>query len=266
MNKNIETSLVKKIDQMVTSTEVKFACITEDKLADINSKMAVIKRATQSFGKRNTQTTSKLMTLNMLACSPYRALRQCLAQIEKKRIAIKESIFKIKETEIEIKDFIKSGTELDLLKAERAKSGISDSVLYLEGALKELAGFQDAYEQIRVSNNIRENWDEKDFEESEPRHHVMSTFRNGIRDMLAAGNLGHGTAEYMEQFGIHPVRAMKEISAYIKKCAQNGNDNYTDYVKFLNEMADKYSENYKEAMKRLGLTNLLTESFLYKEE
>ncbi len=95
----METGLVKKIDSIAKLGEVKFACITEDKLADINKKMAVMTRATQSFGKRNSQTAAKLRTLSMLACSPYRALRQCLSQIENKRKAIKESIFTIKEKE-----------------------------------------------------------------------------------------------------------------------------------------------------------------------
>lgn len=267
----METSLVKKVNEIAKSTESKFACITEEKLADISSKMSVMKRATQSFGKRNSQTSAKLMTLSMLACSPYRALRQCLSQIENKRKAIKETMFDIKNKELMIKQLKKTklaNNEFDLLEVEKLKSGISDSVLYLEGSLKDLATYQDAYEQIRVSNNIRENWDEKDFEGSEVRHHVMSAFRNGIRDMLAGGNLGHGTCEYFEQFGIHPMEAMKAISTYVKGCAEssNGNLSYDAYVKFLNTMAEKHKDSYKDAMRRLGITSLLTESFLYKEE
>ena len=268
----MEIKIVKKVNEIAKVGETKFACITEDKLIYISEKMVAITRATKSFGKRNSQTSAKLMTLNMLACSPYRALRQCLAQIETKRKAVKETMFSMKKKELQIKRIdsihLAQRSELNHIEREELQSEISDSVLYLEGTLKEIASYQDAYEQIRVSNKIRENWDEKDFEESEVKHHVMSAFRNGIRDMLASHNLGHGTCEYLEQFGIHPIEAMQIISRYVESCvkSKNGNCSYDGYVEFLNDVAEKYKDSYKLAMKRLGFTTLLTESFLYREE
>ena len=67
--------------------------ITPKKLAKISERMVEIDRANLTAGKRNTQTTTQLMTLTMLTDSPYRRLRQILAQIEKKRGALEEAYF-----------------------------------------------------------------------------------------------------------------------------------------------------------------------------
>ena len=71
------------------------ATITNEKLAIISQKMVAIDRANNTAGRSNTQTTNQLMTLTMMTDSPYRRLRQCLSQIEKKRIALEESYFKM---------------------------------------------------------------------------------------------------------------------------------------------------------------------------
>ena len=68
------------------------ATITDEKLAIISQKMVAIDRANNTAGRSETQTTNQLMTLTMLTDSPYRRLRQCLAQIEKKRGALDEAI------------------------------------------------------------------------------------------------------------------------------------------------------------------------------
>ena len=68
------------------------ATITPDKLAKISERMVEIDRANNSLGRSNTQTTNQLMTLTMLTDSPYRRLRQILAQIERKRTALQNII------------------------------------------------------------------------------------------------------------------------------------------------------------------------------
>ena len=71
------------------------ATITNEKLEIISKKMVAIDRANNTAGRSDTQTTNQLMTLTMLTDSPYRRLRQCLAQIEKKRNALDEAYFKM---------------------------------------------------------------------------------------------------------------------------------------------------------------------------
>jgi len=71
--------------------------ITDEKLALIASKMPEIDRANHTAGRSQTQTTNQLMSLTMMSDSPYRMMRQCLSQIEKKRNALEEAYFKMKK-------------------------------------------------------------------------------------------------------------------------------------------------------------------------
>ena len=66
---------------------IDFKTFDEEKLALVASRMPEINRATRSFGKQNSQATGKLMSLHMIAQSPYRRMKQCLAKIERKRSA-----------------------------------------------------------------------------------------------------------------------------------------------------------------------------------
>ena len=82
------------------------ATMTPDKIQKISERMVEMERANNSLGRKNTQTTNQLMTLTMMTDSPYRRLRQCLAQIERKKEALKESYFKHQKLEVEILSLI----------------------------------------------------------------------------------------------------------------------------------------------------------------
>lgn len=70
--------------------------MTPDKIAKINERMVEIDRANNTVGRKNTQHTNQIMTLTMLTDSPYRRLRQCLAQIEDRRSAIESNLYELK--------------------------------------------------------------------------------------------------------------------------------------------------------------------------
>lgn len=258
----------------------KFYTIDEQKLEIIASNMTEINRAVRSFGRRNTFTNNKLMTLTMLNdTNPYRVLRQCLSEIEQKRMAIRENYFKILKQKLKLKKLYNDIYENDKLneyKKEKTKikimellTGISDSMVYLEGAFKEIASFQNAYEQVRKNNNIPENWDEKDFEENETKFNVRQAFLLGIRDIFVNNCPNHGTMEYMQQMGMNFISAYTDIRKYINENFKNIENNtmpsYDDLQDFLDDMAEKYGKDYKFAMKRIGLETISDEEFLYKE-
>jgi len=67
---------------------VDFKTFDQEKLELVANRMPEINRATKSFGKQNSQATGKLMSLHMIAQSPYRRIKQCLAKIERKRSAL----------------------------------------------------------------------------------------------------------------------------------------------------------------------------------
>jgi hypothetical protein len=302
-NKDIITRITTRSNQG-KSGELKV--FDETKLTKIANDMVEIDRSTNSFGRKNTQTTNKLMTLTMLAnSSPYRILRQCLAEIEKKRSAIKGSRFKLIKKKIafnkledEVEDLkeqykkekdpkIKRDIEYQILNKkvsiEEKRSSIEDSILYIEGALKEIASFQSSYNQIRKNNNIPENWDEKDFEESEIKHHVRMAFLLAFRDVKAHGKIGMGTLEYLHQFGIHPDQASIEVAllqqqietklfVFNEKGQKIGLkkdfdvDYEEDLEQWLDSMVSKYEYKYLKVLKRIGIDNLIDDWYMYRED
>ena len=242
--------------------------ITPEKLAKISERMVEIDRANNSLGRKNTQTTNQLMTLTMLTDSPYRRLRQILAQIEKKRNALIGHYFKYQKLKIQIKDWEEEDTELSNIEIIESKAGMETGKKYIEGALKEIGIFQDAYEEIRQNNNIPELWDEEDAEMDEIRHHIRQAFRQAHRDMTLTGSITQGNAEYLEQYGIHLQTARNVIAKYIATCEkmlEEGNiPNVNHLYEFLDSAVEVFGQEYKNVLSHMGLKNLVRKEFLYR--
>ncbi len=246
------------------------ATITDEKLEIISKKMVAIDRANNTAGRSETQTTNQLMTLTMLTDSPYRRLRQCLAQIEKKRSALDEQYFRMKKKQVLIKQWYEKGDEMSVLKAQEAEHGLMRSKNYIDGAFKEIATFQCAYDEIRESYNIPENWDERDAEEAEIDHHIKQAFRQSHREMVGSGCITSGNMEYLEQYGIHIQTATRLIADYIasedEMIVKGQMPTVAHLYDFLDRMAETFHDAHKTVMQRIGIKELVKEEFLYLEK
>jgi len=270
---------------------VDFKVFDNNKLAKLAENMPEINRATNVFGKQNSQTTSKMMSLNMISQSPYRRLKQCLAQIERKRSALKENVFRLRRDKLEMDKllYLKNKLENKLKNCEfeedqdpqdiqfkidsieidiqEKASGIADSNLYIEGALKEIGMYQEAYNEIKESHNIPDAWDEEDYEKAEIEEHVKTAFLHAIRDLEMNGRLNVGTHEYLEQYGVNPQSALVFVRAYLTNHAnlvsKGKIPNVNALYEFLDEMHGMFKDEYKHAMKRTGLKNIISRDFLY---
>ena len=246
------------------------ATITDEKLAIISQKMVAIDRANNTAGRSETQTTNQLMTLTMLTDSPYRRLRQCLAQIEKKRGALDESYFKIKKKQVLIKQWYEKGDEMSVLKAQEAEHGLMRSKNYIDGAFKEIATFQCAYDEIREAHNIPDNWDERDAEEAEIDHHIKQAFRQAHREMVGTGCITSGNMEYLEQYCVHIQTATRLIADYIasedEMIVKGQMPTVAHLYAFLDRMAETFHDAHKTVMQRIGIKELVKEEFLYLEK
>ena len=242
--------------------------MTPDKIAKINERMVEIDRVNNTTGRKNTQTTNQLMTLTMLTDSPYRRLRQCLAQIEDRRIAIESNLYEGKRNEFRLAELVEKGDEESLLKVAYMHHQATRSRMYIEGALKELAVFQEAYEEIRKKNNIPELWDEEDAEKDEIRHHVRQVFRQAFRDVTLTGQVSQGNAEYLEQYGIHLMTATTVLKSYIKHQQEEidkGNlPTINTFYEFLDKCVEMFGEEYIKVMKHIGLEKIVRPDLLYK--
>jgi len=243
--------------------------IDDKKLAKISDRMKEMDRANQSVCKKNTQATSQLMTLTMMCDAPYRRLRQVLAQIEQKRNAIEDTAFKLRRQKIQVKRLREKNDDLAQLKADELEHGFFRSKSYLESALKELATYQDVYDEIKEAHNIPDNWDELDLEKEEIANHIRMAFRNGVRNVMVSGMMNMGTMEYFEQFGIHPVTAYQMIRDYIDQCEQllkDGSAPTVDHLyKFLDDCAETFKDCHKAVMRRIGIADLIKDEYLFTE-
>ena len=242
--------------------------MTPDKIAKINERMVEIDRANKTAGRRNTQTTNQLMTLTMMTDSPYRRLRQCLAQIEDRRIAIEQNLYEMKRNEFREAEQIEQGDEESMLKVAYGRHARERTMVYIDGALKELAVFQEAYEEIRKNNNIPIFWDEEDAENDEARHHIRQVFRQAFRDVTLTGQVSQGNAEYLEQYGIHLMTATAVLKTYIKhQQEQIDAGNYptiNTFYEFLDKCVELFGEEYIKVMKHIGLDKVVRPDLLYK--
>ena len=246
------------------------ATITNEKLEIISKKMVAIDRANNTAGRSETQTTNQLMTLTMLTDSPYRRLRQCLAQIEKKRGALDETYFRMKKKQVLIKQWYEKGDEMSVLKAQEAEHGMMRNKNYIDGAFKEIATFQCAYDEIREAHNIPDNWDERDAEEEEIDHHIKQAFRQAHREMVGTGCITSGNMEYLEQYGIHIQTATRLIADYIasedEMIVKGQMPTVAHLYAFLDRMAETFHDAHKTVMQRIGIKELVKEEFLYLEK
>ena len=244
------------------------ATMTPDKIAKVSERMVEIDRAINTLGRKNTQSTIQLMTLNMMTDAPYRRLRQCIAEINKKRDALEATYYKLRKLEIELKEWESNSDELSIVNAEEARSGAVRSKIYIDGALKDIAVLQEAYDEIRKNNNIPEEWDEMDAEMDEIRHHLRQAFRQSHRDMVLTGSITQGNAEYLEQYGVHLQTAKNVIAKYIASCDKLLEEDQVPSVNHLYEFLDRcveiFGEEYKNVLKHMGLDNLVRQEYLYR--
>ena len=253
-----------------------FRTIDSKALTEITDWMPEVNRAVSCFSKQNSQTTSSLMSLNMVDSGPYRILRQIIAQAEKKRSALNEVVYKTEMKKLRYEELneergYSKGVEyrrIDL-KANKIRCDVIDNQTHIEAAIKELGALKRRYEEICKNNNISENWDEVDFEAAEIEHHIKSMFRNAIRDRLQ-GSHNMGTMEYFEQFGINPITAYALVDKYISDTRNliieedKGADITAHYI-FYDKMYELFKDEYKKAASRLGLDNITHADFLMKE-
>ena len=277
----MKSNAVKKNDKVTQLSEYKgfqelqkavggLSTITDEKLAVIAEKMVEIDRVNHTAGRSQTQTTNQLMSLTMMTDSPYRRLRQCMSQIERKRKALEEAYFKMQKKKVQVNYWYEKGDEMSVIRAKEAESNMIRQKDYIDAAFKEIATFQCAYDEIRESHNIPENWDERDAEEAEIDHHIKQAFRQAHRDMVNTGRIGLGNMEYMEQYGIHIQTATRIIADYItseeKMIAKGSFPTVNKLYDFLDRMAETFHDAHKDVMKRIGIKELIKEDFLYLED
>lgn len=242
--------------------------INQKAVAKVNAHLAEINEKTRAFDRQNSQTTLSLMTLTMMTGqSPYRMMRQIMAEIEKRKLALAESQVtyakNLKELEeLEGKNDIVSQAEY------RYKTVLLNTLENkINGSFKDIATLLDSYYSIKEKNGI-EDWDEQAFEQEEKKHHVRRGFELMYRNLIEGGRAERSTTEYLQQYGVHPQVCLAEVSGYIQfvsdKIANNDLIHSNHLEDFLDEMAEKYYMNVDKTSERIfGKADITNKDYMY---
>ena len=201
---------------------------------EINQKFKV-------FGKHETQVTRGLFTLGEFY-HPLLRLRQCLAQIEDRRKALRNTLQALQQKIEESQQLSEEDLEL---------------VVYIEAALKELAYFIKAYHSIKKEYNIPDDWDEIDFEEAMIEEYIAKAITKLLNEVQSTGLPSETTIDMLRKLGIEPYLAIHDIKEYadlLKQMLESGKVPRPSFFhQFLNEMVARYKPFVREKFKLIGI-------------
>ena len=235
----------------------------------VNRFLPELDEKTRAFDRNNSQTTLSMMTLTMMnGQSPYRMMRQIMAEVEKRKGALVEAQVKHARVLKEIEKLQDSEDTVSQAKYRQKCVNIVTMESKINGSFKDIATLIDAYNNIKEKNGI-EDWDEQAFEKEEKKHHVRRGFELMYRNLLESGRASTSTIEYCQQYGVHPQVCLREVSGYLQFTDERiGNDDLphaNDLEDFLDEMADKYYLNADETAERLfGKADFANNDYMYK--
>ena len=270
-NKLVKKEETKLVKQETIGFAIQSNNINEKAVEKVTEYLPELNDKTKAFGSSNSQTTITMMTLTMLGGqSTYRMLRQILAEVEKRKGALSEAQVRHAKLVREIEK-LESKTDDPVEAAKYRKACVSITTLEqkINGSFADIATLIDAYNNIKETNGISDEWDEETFENAEKKHHVRRCFEMMYRNVLDTGRISTATIEYMQQFGVHPQICQKEVQGYIAytedRITQGETLHANDLEDFLDEMGEKYWEGADKTSERLfGKKDFANKDFMYK--
>ena len=238
-------------------------------LKKISEYLPELVEKTKSFGGSNSQHTLSMMSLTMLGGqSPYRLLRQILAETEQRNSALSSVQVEHAKLIRTIEKYEDADDPVDKARYRKAVMDIQRVERSIDGSLKDIAVLIDTYNSIKEKNGI-EDWDQESFENEEKRHHVRRGFELCYRNLLVEGRISSATIEYMQQFGVHPQVAMQEVSGYLSytedRISKGDLPHENDLEDFLNEMCEKYMGAADITSERIfGKKDIANKDFMYR--
>ena len=262
-----------KIDESIITETTGFLVQTNNVNAHavekVNRFLPELDEKTRAFDRNNSQTTLSMMTLTMMTGqSPYRMMRQIMAEVEKRKGALVEAQVKHARVLKEIEKLQDSEDTVSQAKYRQKCVNIVTMESKINGSFKDIATLIDAYNNIKEKNGI-EDWDEVAFENEEKKHHVRRAFELMYRNVLVGGRAETATIEYCQQYGIHPQVCLTECSGYVSYTAERVTNNElphaNDLEDFLDEMGEKYYKNVDKTSERIfGKADVANHDYMYK--
>lgn len=222
----------------------------EKMLSLIEQNVPEIARASSLFRKSQSQFMDNVLTVSNL--TPIRNLRQILAEIENTMHALRETYYRRKRIEVEIKKLQRrlenetDDLERELIEIDIAdkKSDLQMGTGYISGAIRKVTNYIVQYNSIIEQYGV-ENFNEIDFEEDEERYHIMKAFEQALCAARSRGGLiDEGNQIYFHQIGINGGAAQVDVLRFFETEKSYFNQKreppHSLVLDFLLEMADKY--------------------------
>ena len=234
--------------------------INKNAVAKVNEFLPELDNKTKYFDRKNSQSTLSMMSITMLnGQSPMRMMRQIMAEVEKRKMALAEAQVnhakQLEEIE-ELQTKLQDDPDNNLLNAKLRHTMVSITMheSKINGSFKDIAVLIDSYNAIKENNGI-EDWDEEQFEREEKRYHVRRGFELMYRNLMDGGRASTSTIEYMQQYGVHPQVGLAEVQAYMNSVTDRMNKgempHANDLEEFLDAIADKYWTNANATTERI---------------
>ena len=232
----------------------------------IISRLPEFHRGSAIIGHSTSQTSYSLQTMNMISDSPMSRMKQCLAQINKRFNALRESHFNVEKMKLQISELDSKSDKFSKLEADEKSSLVEQIIKTMNASFREIGMFQDMYDSIMKNNNIPENWTEKDFEAQELDNMIKSAYRLAIQDLSHSGRVSQACVEYWEQLGIHPQVGEIETRMYMSGIAESLEKGEVITIQhmyfFLDAMVTKHKADWKNVISRIGLDAIGSERYM----
>ena len=127
--------------------------------------------------------------------SPYRMLRQILAEAEKRKGALAAAQVSYAKALKRIEDLKDSDDPIKQARYRQSCVNLATMEQKINGSFGDLATLIEAYNNIKEKNGITD-WDEEAFEQEEKRHHVRRAFELMYRNLLDGNKMSTSTIWY----------------------------------------------------------------------
>jgi len=231
-------------------------------LDTIGEAMPAVHRDSENFYKSASQFKSAM--LDNTALTPFRTIKQTLAEIGRARMALEEAHIKIAKNRIEIRrresinpsdTFDAELAQVEIREIEWQNANIENNV---RGAVRKLA-FQIAQYKSVLSALGRDSFSEADYEHDEVRYHIMTAFKQGwIAANARGGRIDEGNLIYLFDLGIPLAAARAEIQDRFdleqSLLAEKKIPTHASTLEWLASLAEKFADSPEVFAMARGLT------------
>lgn len=208
----------------------------------VNIENAELAIANVQYTERIWDRSRSQWMLKHLTCSQadgWMRLRQISAEMTSKRLALNAAKFSYLKSnaEIEVKREemdTASPANYRLLEIEimELESQTQEVLVKVEGALKEVQTLSEMHDSLK---EYLGEINEEEFEKAQTKAHIKRAMQQATREVRECGRIKTGNQEYLEQSGVSPTYALKEIQKFLEQ--EEHATNTTMLYDFLEQVA-----------------------------